>query len=265
MSAVVPTAFATADPLTDDALRAVPPHYPRPSRLAEPLKISPPKAAAAAERLGLLTVGDLLEHLPRDRGSASTLIDLAPGETATVVVEVRSISSRPVRRRGMRPLVEAVGGGRHRHRQGHVLQPAVARAQVPARHAAAAAGQVRGPQPLPRAVPRRDRRGRRRGGVRGRDLSGDRRAVLDADPRARARAAGRGTRRARAAARADARQRPAARPAGRARRRALRRPRGRAPAAGLRRAAAGADRAPAPPRAAPRGGARRRRSSRRAT
>ena len=103
-----PTAFATSDPLTDEALRAVPPRHPRPSRLAEPLKVSPPKAAAAAERLGLLTVGDLLEHLPRDRGSASTLIDLAPGETATVVVEVRSISSRPVRRRGMRPLVEAV-------------------------------------------------------------------------------------------------------------------------------------------------------------
>ena len=30
-----------------------------------------------------------------------------PGESATVVVEVRSIASRPVRRRGMRPLVEA--------------------------------------------------------------------------------------------------------------------------------------------------------------
>ena len=30
-----------------------------------------------------------------------------PGETASVVVEVRSIRSRPVRRRGMRPLVEA--------------------------------------------------------------------------------------------------------------------------------------------------------------
>ena len=30
-----------------------------------------------------------------------------PGETATVVVEVRAITSRPVRRRGMRPLVEA--------------------------------------------------------------------------------------------------------------------------------------------------------------
>ena len=33
-----------------------------------------------------------------------------PGETATVVVEVRSIASRPVRRRGMRPLVEATVG-----------------------------------------------------------------------------------------------------------------------------------------------------------
>jgi ATP-dependent DNA helicase RecG len=106
---VAPTAFATSEPLTDDALRAgPPPHLPRPSRLSAPLPVSPPKAAAAAERLGLLTVGDLLEHLPRDRGSARTLIDLAPGETATVVVEVRSISSRPVRRRGMRPLVEAV-------------------------------------------------------------------------------------------------------------------------------------------------------------
>jgi ATP-dependent DNA helicase RecG len=102
------TAFATADPLTDEALRAAVPRYPRPSRLSAPLPVSPPKAAAAAERLGLLTVRDLLEYLPRDRGSARTLIDLSPGETATVVVEVRSISSRPVRRRGMRPLVEAV-------------------------------------------------------------------------------------------------------------------------------------------------------------
>ena len=108
---VAPTAFATSDPLPDDALRAAgPPRYPRPSRLATPLAVKPPKAAAAAERLGLLTVGDLLEHLPRDRQDARTVIELAPGESATVVVEVRSIASRPVRRRGMRPLVEAVVG-----------------------------------------------------------------------------------------------------------------------------------------------------------
>ncbi len=35
------------------------------------------------------------------------MAELAVGETATVVVQVRSISSRSVRRRGMRPLVEA--------------------------------------------------------------------------------------------------------------------------------------------------------------
>jgi len=106
---VAPTAFASSDPLSDDALHAAgPPRYPRPSRLAAELAVSPPKAAAAAERLGLTTVGALLEHLPRDRQDARTIIELEAGEIATVVVEVRSISSRSVRRRGMRPLVEAV-------------------------------------------------------------------------------------------------------------------------------------------------------------
>jgi ATP-dependent DNA helicase RecG len=106
---VPPTSFASSDPLPDDALHAAgPPRYPRPSRLQTPLHVSPAKAAAAAERLDLHTVGDLLNHLPRDRQDARTLAELAAGETATVVVEVRSIASRPVRRRGMRPLVEAV-------------------------------------------------------------------------------------------------------------------------------------------------------------
>ncbi|HWK18678.1 MAG TPA: ATP-dependent DNA helicase RecG, partial [Solirubrobacteraceae bacterium] len=53
------------------------------------------------------TVGDLLEHLPRDRRESRAVAQLVSGETATVVVEVRSIAARPVRRRGMRPLVEA--------------------------------------------------------------------------------------------------------------------------------------------------------------
>jgi ATP-dependent DNA helicase RecG len=109
LTAVVPTAFATSEPLTDEALSAAgPPRYPRPSRLDTPLPVTPAKAAAAAERLGLDTVGALLEHLPRDRQEARTIIELSPGETATVVVEVRSITSRPVRRRGMKALVEAV-------------------------------------------------------------------------------------------------------------------------------------------------------------
>ena len=106
---VAPTSFATADPLPDDALHSAgPPRYPRPSRLATPLQVSPAPAAKGAERLGLHTIGDLLEHLPRDRQAARTIGELAIDETATVVAEVRSITSRSVRRRGMKPLVEAV-------------------------------------------------------------------------------------------------------------------------------------------------------------
>jgi ATP-dependent DNA helicase RecG len=84
--------------------------YPRPSRLSKPLSLPGEKAQQAAVTLGLETIGDLLEHLPRDRREARTVAELAPGETATVVVEVRSISSRSVRRRGMRPIVEATVG-----------------------------------------------------------------------------------------------------------------------------------------------------------
>jgi ATP-dependent DNA helicase RecG len=103
-----PLAFASSDPLTADDLRADGgPRFPRPSRLAEPLQVSPAPAAKGAERLGLVTVGDLLEHLPRDRSEGRTIAELATDEVATVAVEVRSITSRPVRRRGMKPLVEA--------------------------------------------------------------------------------------------------------------------------------------------------------------
>ncbi len=106
----MPTAFATADELGFDELLGAPLRWPRPSALERPLKVVPAKAAEAAAQLGLLTIGDLLEHLPRDRREARTVATLTPGEGATVVVEVRSIASRPVRRRGMKPLVEAVVG-----------------------------------------------------------------------------------------------------------------------------------------------------------
>jgi ATP-dependent DNA helicase RecG len=103
-----PLAFASSTPLSEDDLRADGgPRIPRPSRLAEPLKVSPAPAAKGAERLGLLSVGDLLEHLPRDRSEARTIAELGMDEVATVAVEVRAITSRPVRRRGMKPLVEA--------------------------------------------------------------------------------------------------------------------------------------------------------------
>jgi ATP-dependent DNA helicase RecG len=107
---VVPTKFASSHALDRDSLLAAPVHYPRPSRLAMPLTLKGNKAQDAAATLGLRSVGDLLEHLPRDRREARTVAELAPGESATVVVDVRSISSRSVRRRGMRPLVEATVG-----------------------------------------------------------------------------------------------------------------------------------------------------------
>jgi ATP-dependent DNA helicase RecG len=102
-----PLAFAEGHELTADELWRAPVRTPRPSRLAEPLDIKPPTAQAAAESLGLETVGDLLNHLPRATGEARTIAELALDENATVLVEVKSITSRPVRRRGMKPLVEA--------------------------------------------------------------------------------------------------------------------------------------------------------------
>ena len=101
------TVFADTQPLGHAALLAAPLRWPRPSVLEAALKVTPQKSADAAAQLGLVTVGDLLEHLPRDRRAARTVATLTTDEVATVVVEVRSISSRPVRRRGMKPLVEA--------------------------------------------------------------------------------------------------------------------------------------------------------------
>jgi ATP-dependent DNA helicase RecG len=102
-----PTAFATGERLTDEQLSAAAVRYPRPSRLLDPLELEGAKAQRAAESLGLVTVADLLEHLPRDRRESRAIAQLVPGETATVVGMVRSIGSRSVRRPGMRPLVEA--------------------------------------------------------------------------------------------------------------------------------------------------------------
>ncbi len=103
-----PRAFGQRQPLTDAELRDAPVHVPRPSALGTPLSLPKGRMADAAEALGLTDVGSLLMHLPRDRREARTVAALAPGEQATVAVEVRSIAARPVRRRGMRPLVEAV-------------------------------------------------------------------------------------------------------------------------------------------------------------
>ena len=245
-----PTAFATSDPLSDDDLHAAgPPRYPRPSRLAEPLTVKPPKAAAAAERLGLQTVGELLEHLPRDRRTRARSSSSSAGETATVVVEVRSITSRSVRRRGMRPLVEAVVADETGTMKVTFFnQPWLERKYKPGtrlllngKYEGRNRFRVQGHAESGEAV------GAAGGGRR--DLPRDRGLSLDADPRARARARRRGARVARAAPRPPARAGAAARPRRRAARRPLRRPRGRPPAARLRRVAAAPDGAAAPPRA----------------
>ena len=73
---VAPHAFASDDALDAAALARAPVRYPRPSRLDEPLVVKPARAAEAAEALGLGTVGDLLEHLPRDTGEARTVATL---------------------------------------------------------------------------------------------------------------------------------------------------------------------------------------------
>jgi ATP-dependent DNA helicase RecG len=103
----MPTAFTTATQLADEELSGAPVRWPVPERLRRPLKLEGAKAAQGAQSLGLATVGDLLEHLPRDRRDARMVADLIAGEIATVVVEVKQIAARAVRRRGMRPLVEA--------------------------------------------------------------------------------------------------------------------------------------------------------------
>ena len=100
-------AFASGEPLSRGELLGAPVHWPRPTRLLAPLALPSRKMGAGARALGLHTVADLLEHLPSDSRESRTLAALRAGEQATVAVTVRSISARPVRRRGMRPLVEA--------------------------------------------------------------------------------------------------------------------------------------------------------------
>jgi ATP-dependent DNA helicase RecG len=90
-----------------EELALAPVRWPRPSRLTAPLEPKGEKLAGGLRALGLNTVGDLLEHLPSDSRQARSVAALRAGEQATVAVQVRSIGARAVRRRGMRPLVEA--------------------------------------------------------------------------------------------------------------------------------------------------------------
>jgi ATP-dependent DNA helicase RecG len=84
------------------------------SRLLEgPIETLPgvgPATARLAARLGLVTIADLLEHLPfdyRDYESRRRICELAVGEEATVAVTVKSSRIRPTRRRRLK-LLECV-------------------------------------------------------------------------------------------------------------------------------------------------------------
>ncbi len=100
-------AFAGERALKREELLAAPVRWPRPSLLDEPLKLPRGKLGEGLRALGLTSAGALLLHLPRDSRESRTVAELRAGEQATVAVQVRAISARPVRRRGMRPLVEA--------------------------------------------------------------------------------------------------------------------------------------------------------------
>src|SRR4051812_50180509 len=79
----VPTAFASTDPLAAEELAAAgPPRYPRPSRLALALEVTPAKAAEAAERLGLRPGGGPPQHPPPGPPQARTIAPPGPGGTA---------------------------------------------------------------------------------------------------------------------------------------------------------------------------------------
>lgn len=102
--------FATGQPLDRGQLVRAPLRWPSPRRLVAGVPAPGPKATAALQTLGADTIGGLLAHLPRTASVARTIDELAIGESATIVVVVESIRSRPVRRRGMRPMVEATVG-----------------------------------------------------------------------------------------------------------------------------------------------------------
>ena len=73
---------------------------PEPSHLSEEVTL-PGKPGKALESLGIETVGDLIEHLPREHveREGRKVADLRPGERAAVAVVVRSVSVRPMRNR----------------------------------------------------------------------------------------------------------------------------------------------------------------------
>jgi ATP-dependent DNA helicase RecG len=91
-----------------ETLLDAPIRWPRPSRLRAELDL-PARLQEPADRLGLRTLGDLVEYLPLAHESRAhrPVKQLRAGEEAVIDVELRSISLRPTRRRNLR-IVEAL-------------------------------------------------------------------------------------------------------------------------------------------------------------
>jgi ATP-dependent DNA helicase RecG len=89
--------------------------------------LGPKTATSMAEQLGLTTVRDLLRHYPRryaTRGEQADLADVQVGDRVTVLAQVRSVTTRPMRQRKgtLTEVVVGDGSGRmklvffnHRH------------------------------------------------------------------------------------------------------------------------------------------------------
>lgn len=100
----LPCSLGSRTPFSREQLLGAPVGSPRPSALASPLERSAPKLAGALKSLGIATVGELIEHLPRELRASRSIQMLKVGEQATIAVQVSSIGRRTIRRRGARSL-----------------------------------------------------------------------------------------------------------------------------------------------------------------
>ncbi len=129
----------------------------------QPLRLTPGKMADGIGRARTAHGGRLCSSTCRATAAqARTVAELQAGEQATVAVEVRAISARAVRRRGMRPLVEArVFDASGSMRATFFNQPWLVD-RYPPGHAPAAARQGRRTRRLSRRPPRAGEPGGRR-------------------------------------------------------------------------------------------------------
>ncbi|HEX2392221.1 MAG TPA: ATP-dependent DNA helicase RecG [Solirubrobacterales bacterium] len=128
--------FAGARELTAADLRAAPVHWPRPSVLdagIQALSGVGPKSAQAAAAAGIETVWDLLWRVPRRHRDLQVrqLAAVAPGERATVQVEVLGAKPRPFRKRRLTIVGVKVGDESGTVRATWFNQPWVADKLVP--------------------------------------------------------------------------------------------------------------------------------------